>query len=554
VYRLLIVDNEDYVVEGLLEVFRQLVHLDLEVIGAHSAREALDWLKRTKIDIVVSDIRMPGMDGLTLQREIVRYWPKCKIVLLSGFNDFDYVQQAIRGGAIDYVLKTDGDERLIEAVEKAVEKLRDEIEVQQLIEKSKRQMKAASEALQQDFVRQLLHGERIAESERAKQFDDLSVPLRSSMPVVPILCRVDEWKEELSHYDRYLMLYSIRNIAGEYLDATVVPMSVPLDPYNVLWLVQPKGLHPDSPQRMRDDTWSMIVRFLQGTFEMIQAACKDLLKLELSVVMAESPVAWESLGRKFASLKSSMLWGLGSGREALMIEPTPPDDDAEASRQGTYPRDAASLVGSLATMLENDRRAPFLALLDELFGPNGDGRQLMEKHYYMAASVLLSFHNRELRLSGTDERWDVGRLIRPDLRESPADAVAYLRRCGESIFDFRERLRGESENELLAKVKAYIADHLSGEISLTAIAEHTGHNSSYLSRLFKQKNGVGLAEYMTDCRVRLAKELLADPRNRIQDISASAGFASVQYFYRVFKKAVGLTPQEWREASSRGRR
>ncbi len=545
--RLLIVDNEDYVVEGLLEVFRQLPHLDLEPVGAYSAREALDWLKRTKIDIVVSDIRMPGMDGLTLQREIARYWPRCKLVFLSGFNDFDYVQQAIRGGAIDYVLKTDGDERLIEAVEKALEKLKDEIEIQQLIDKSKQQMKAASEALQQDFIRQLLHGERLAERELARQFDDLRLPLQSAMSVLPVVCRIDEWKEELSHYDRYLLLYSIRNIAGEYLDATVVSLSVPLDPYNVLWLIQPKGLHPDSPPRVREDTWSMIVRFLQGTFELIQGACKDLLKLELSVALSDAPTTWEGLGRKFAALKGSMLWGLGSGRETLMVDQRSADD-----REETYPRDAANLIGSLASMIENNRREPFLELLDELLEPRDAA--LLEKHYYMAASLLLSFHTREQRLAGTDERWDAGRLIRPDLREAPDEAVAYLRSCGQSIFDFRERLRGQSEDELMSKVKAYVEDHLADDISLTAIAENAGHNSSYLSRLFKQKNGVGLAEYITDCRIRLAKELLADPRNRIQDVSAAAGFASVQYFYRVFKKAAGVTPQEWREAAVRGRR
>lgn len=546
--RLLIVDNEDYVVEGLLEVFRQLPHLDMEVIGAYSAREALEWLRRTKIDIVVSDIRMPGMDGITLQREIERYWPKCKVIFLSGFNDFDYVQHAIRGGAVDYVLKTDGDERLIEAVEKASAKLKDEIEIEQLIAKSRHQMKMASEALQQDFVRQLLHGERIGERELSRQFANLQIPLHPSMPVLPIVCRVDEWTEHLTHYDRYLLLYSIRNIAAEYLDATVISLSLPIDPYNIVWLIQPKGIHPDSPLRVREDTWGMMVRFVQGTFELIQGACKDLIKLELSVIMADTPADWNGVGRKFASLKANMLWGLGSGREMLMVDQQPSEGTPSS---GAYPRDAASLIGSLASMLENNRREPFFALLDELLDHGDPDHQ--EKHYYMAASVILSFHTREQRLVGTEERWDVGRLIRPDLREAPRDAVDYLRRCAESIFECRERLRGESENELMTKVKSYIADHLSDDISLTGIAENTGHNSSYLSRLFKQKNGVGVAEYITDCRVRLAKELLADPRNRIQDIAPTSGFTSVQYFYRVFKKSTGMTPQEWRDGSPRRR-
>lgn len=545
--RLLIVDNEDYVVEGLLDVFGQLHHLELEAIGAYSAREALEWLQRTKIDIVVSDIRMPGMDGITLQREIVRYWPKCKVIFLSGFNEFEYAQHAIRGGAIDYVLKTDGDERLVEAVEKAVEKLKDEIEIEQLIAKSKQQMKLASEALQQDFIRQLLYGERIEPGDMAAQFAGLQIPLHCAMPVLAVIGRVDEWPEDLSHYDRYLLLYAIRNIAGEYLDATVTQMSIPIDRFNMIWIIQPKGLNPSSPQRMRDDTWQMMIRFAQGTFELIQGACKDLIKLSLSVLISDAPVYWDGLGRKFASLKSGMVWGLGSGRELLMVDQPPADH--EAMRQEVYSRDAASLISNLASLLENNRRDPFLALLDELINPRN--AESMEKHYYMAASVILSFHSKEQRLSGTEERWDVGRLIRPDLLEAPRDAVDYLRGCAESIFDYRRRLLGESEDELMTKVKAYIASHLADELSLTGIAENAGHNSSYLSRLFKHKNGVGIAEYITDCRIASAQALLADPKNRIQDIAGMAGFTSVQYFYRVFKKVSGMTPQEWRDASLR---
>jgi two-component system response regulator YesN len=330
----------------------------------------------------------------------------------------------------------------------------------------------------------------------------------------------------------------------------VSQLSVPIDRFNIVWIIQPKGLLENSPPRMRDDTWRMMTRFVQGTFELIQGACKDLLRLELSVLMADGPTDWDGLGRRFASLKINLTHGLGSGKGVLMVDQQEFEDGAEAGGRPSQ-ADAASLIGRLASLLENNRREPFLSLLDELMMRQDDAN--LEKIYYMAASVLLSFHTREMRLTDTGERWDVGRLIRPDLRQAPSEACRYLRCCGESIFAFRERTRGESEDELMAKVKQYIADHLSDELSLTGIAEHVGHNSSYLSRLFKQKNGIGIAEHITDCRIRLAQEMLSDPKQRIQDIASFAGFASVQYFYRVFKKVAGMTPQEWRDGSSPGR-
>lgn len=539
--RLLIVDNEDYVVEGLLEVFRQLSHLELEVIGAYSAKEALEWLKRTKVDIIISDIRMPGMDGLTLQKEIVRYWPNCKVIFLSGFNDFEYAQQAIRGGALDYVLKTDGDERLVEAVEKAVEKLRDEIEIEALIAKSKNQMRLASETLQLEFLRQLLFGEHFEEKELGQQFANLHIGLQPGMPVLAIIGRVDEWTEGISYYDRLLLLYSIRNIAGEYLNATVSQLSVPIDRFHVVWIIQPIGLHPSSPERVRDDTWTMMTRFVQGTFELIQRACNDLLKLDLSVLMADAPVTWQQLGSKYVSLKEGLSSGLGAGRQLLMIDQ--PDHTSEVRGKLV---DTTAAIGNLATLLESNQQDAYFEALDELIA--GADAERLEKHYYMIAALLLSFHRREMLLANTGESWDLARLIQPDLRQSAAKALQYIRRCSESVFEYRERSLGESEDELIGAVKRIVAGNLAGELSLTGIAESVGHNASYLSRLFKQKTGIGVAEYITDCRVRLAKELLSDSGMRIQEISTATGFASVQYFYRVFKKAAGMTPQEWRDA------
>ena len=344
-YRLLIVDNEDYVVEGLVGLFGQLSHLELEIMGAFSTKEALNWMSRLKIDIVISDIRMPGMDGMALQQEIIRYWPKCKLIFLSGFDDFDYVQRAIRHGALDYVLKTDGDEVLIQAVEKAIRSITEEIEIDRLLTKSRNELQAAAATLQKDFIRQLLQGEYCPVPIMAKQFKELQIPLRTDVPVFMVVGRVDEWAEGTNYYDRLLLTYAILNIAGEYLSTTVVHLSLGHDHSRIIWLIQPKELHPHSLASIQANAWDMINLFVQGTFELIQSACMEHLKLSLSVISSDSPTPWFRVAQQYSTLKSQLVWGLGPGQELMIVNRT--REDREGSKS-VYPRHNQSALRACA--------------------------------------------------------------------------------------------------------------------------------------------------------------------------------------------------------------
>ena len=105
-HRLLIVDDEEIITDSLFEVFNQVMSDELDIYRAYSAREALDWLSRTRIDIVLTDIRMPGMNGLELMDEIQIYWPRCRIIFLTGHSEFDYAYQAMKVPSVRYLLKT----------------------------------------------------------------------------------------------------------------------------------------------------------------------------------------------------------------------------------------------------------------------------------------------------------------------------------------------------------------------------------------------------------------------------------------------------------------
>ena len=100
--RLLIIDDEPYIVNSIYELFLENKQMELDIYKAYSGMEALELLKKAKIDIVLSDIKMPGMDGLELLKEIHSFWPFCKVIFLTAYDRFDYIHEANKDG-ISYI-------------------------------------------------------------------------------------------------------------------------------------------------------------------------------------------------------------------------------------------------------------------------------------------------------------------------------------------------------------------------------------------------------------------------------------------------------------------
>lgn len=120
---LLIVDDEPMIADGLYEEFVDNGRWELDVHRVYSGREALELSGRMRIDILISDIRMPGVDGIELLKQVKRKWPSCKVVFLTGYKEFDYAYGALQHGAERYVLKTEGYDKIVEVVEELAAEL-----------------------------------------------------------------------------------------------------------------------------------------------------------------------------------------------------------------------------------------------------------------------------------------------------------------------------------------------------------------------------------------------------------------------------------------------
>lgn len=550
--RLLIVDNEWLVVESLLDTFAT-TDMELEAIGVYSAAEALRMLERTKFDIVLSDIRMPGMTGLELQQEIVRKWPWCKVIFLTGYDDFEYVQQVLRNGGADYLLKSEGHDAVLAAVRKAVDQLFAVGESEQLLDKARRQMRQALPVLQNRHMLGLLNGNPEQQRNRDAKFMEMNIPLSGKEQVLFVLGRVDDWGTGLGAADRELLLYAIQNIAEEYLSRSTTCFTVTLDANKLLWCIQPmQAEHRTEPS----DRWKSAIRFVQGMLETIQMAVKQHLKLSLSFAASVQSQSWTQASEQLLSLKRQLGRGLGIGKELILFDRPVDDAPAEWTAGMQRPESGGQLdsISAMSAYLENGQRQLFFAEWSRLIahvptrGTNTNRDEYLRLEiYYALVALFLGYINRSELSEDLGGRIDLGSLLHYEAHRSWQEREDYLFRLAELLFEQRTADQRNSEALLIQRVKRYVEHNLAGDLSLSAIGETVGYNPYYLTQLYKRLTGEGLTEFIAEARLAKAKKLLAHTTMVIQDISKSVGFLREQSFYRFFKKEVQMTPQEYRE-------
>ena len=155
-YTLLLVDDEKEILAFLADICAEITDYELDIYKADSAAAALDIIRRVQIDIVLSDIRMPGMDGLELLEIARQEISKCKFIMLTGYRNFDSVYRAVQYGDVRYLLKTDTDDKIREAVILSIQELETELQNEQIMQKANRKIQKMLPVLQEQYLGELL--------------------------------------------------------------------------------------------------------------------------------------------------------------------------------------------------------------------------------------------------------------------------------------------------------------------------------------------------------------------------------------------------------------
>lgn len=505
-YRAIIVEDE-LLVRVAYQSIVNWQDYGFELVGLfENGQAALDAFDEIQPDFVLTDTKMPVCDGITLIREVKRRSADTICVILSAYGDLNYVKDGIREGADDYLLKLDiTREKLGELLKSTAQKL-DQMRKSEVRSVSQERAKGRDR-----FLRSWIRGEYQDKETIRDYLKFYGIKLYHEQ-LVCMSVHIDELDGGIQKTPSETVSSAIRQTISETLRSTGVWLLIDMRA-SLLYCV---GCCDGTDAR----------KFGEHMQESVLFALKSVMNL--SKVTIQFGIA-DSLSDVSAVF----------GKLHLTGEKMTCDGFADQTAEQVERLVAHILHFRYGQATESLRR------LNESFSRVSDlSVEIMRNHCSYILMAVNSAKGRDPILESHFK--NVYPRLKADLWNSyfPREICRWIDQLCTHM-EQMEQTRAPSAS-LAGRAAAYIQAHYTEDLSLDVIAGHIRVSPTYLSRIFTQEKGVGIQEYLTDLRLRKAKELLAQTNDRVYEIAIKVGYSDAVYFNKVFKKHTGKTPKEYR--------
>lgn len=519
-YKVFFVEDEIITREGIRE------NIDWQASGFEFCGEAADGemalplLKTIQPDVLITDIKMPFMDGLQLSKIVRERMPWMKIIILSGHDEFEYAQEAINLGVTDYLLKPVTVRKLQSVLQKLTLQLDQERKEQNNLKKLQEQVEENQAMLRERLLFKLVVG-AIPPLEAIEKAQALGIDLIARYYLVVILKIELLDRTEQYDYAEYQGVQSdVMCLAERNPDIFVLKRD-----WGDLILVM-KGNTPEYIEEERDVL----------SEEIGQLVAKTRYQLTVGAGTSKNRIA--DINQSFVEALVNMQSPLGANRSEI-----------------NHAVERAELLKMDKSAVENYLRYGVKDEFDEFFNayirPLGETalKSNLIKNYIFV-DVVLATAKLVNDLGG-----DVDKVI-PELNSievtmSNIKTIDQLQEQARKILSnalaYRDSQPNGQYKNLIHQSKEYIDNHYANaELSLNEVAAQANLSASHFSVVFSQETGQTFKEYLTEIRIKKAKELLRMTSLRSTDIAYQVGYNDPHYFSSVFKKNTGLSPMEFR--------
>lgn len=518
-YGLLIVDDE-YQARGGIRDLIDWEAINIQVLGdADDGDVALPMLHALRPDILITDIRMHRMDGLTLARHARQCLPDIQIVFISGYSDADYLRQALRIEAFDYLYKPVRLRELQALMVKLVARLDARAEARAQMEHSRILLEKSRPLLMERFMHSWIHG--MLEDTHAMQarLDLLGLTIPQGGMVA--LAFQPEWPTFPSDGQAEAYLLLLENMVGETFSQAMIA-------------TQDTGLIGLIPCTTHQDIATHLTS-CKGIIDKLQGVTDGVL---LAGVSAWQP-SWDEVPTAVRQAQQALERQITQNDDEVFVY-----DEADGGASGTITRfDGDDLIerhlivgnfDALWTGIEN--------MLTELDGAGSDGH--ISRKLLIACALRADLIMEQRGLPGIDSlsfcRHAIAHRTLSPIKGSLQSALRQA--CN--------HVRNQQQNAYSAaitRVLSIIHTRYGENLSVSALAEDVHYSAAHLSTLFRQETGTTIGDVLFRTRLSAAMEQLRTTQDPVCLIAQSTGYTDVQYFSRVFKRFTGMTPLEYRK-------
>ncbi|MEK3913405.1 helix-turn-helix domain-containing protein [Paenibacillus sp. FSL H7-0331] len=535
-YSVMIVDDDLPVLE-FLETSIKWSELGFRLAGTYDdPLEALEAGRKDKTDVLISDIGMPGLNGLELIRSLRENHSMLKVVILSCHDDFQYAQAAVKLSVSEYVLKETMNARLItEVLLQLKEQLDMEAGVLSKSLKLEREVELNRSASKRHFIRSTVNEPLLDTVEWNRKAEEFGIKW-GEHAVLPVFGYANQLKEAVNRFQsKDLFVYTIENIMEELLVDHLETVFFTYDTGEIVLLFPHYSqLHINNSQKVAQ------------TLREIQSCLLQYTKIPFSFLTG-NPV-------KDARSLKDQLFHMVDTKNPRFYLPESSVMKLEHVRESFGEGDL--LLEQYMPALEEFRRAIFEERNEMIDDYVSKWMEFIQYHRFRPMEVkewlLKMILDVRLRLKSLQHYNSTfsSELLHHDLLElsSVRELELWLKGYLWEAIQWAGQVYRESHNREIVECQRFVYNHLDKKISLEDAAAHLHLHPSYLSRLFKRETGENFVEYVTRIKMGKAKELLEITDKSIEEIAEMLGYDNKNYFGKLFKAHTGTVPNGYRAA------
>lgn len=531
-YTLLLVDDE----EDILKIIMKKINweaLGFSVVGvADNGLKALELVEKYQPDVMMTDIKMPYMNGLELTQRVKSEYPATKILIFTGFDEFEYAKEAIRLEVGDYILKPASAKELTEIFSQLKEKLDQEIKENRNIENLQQYYQESLPLMQTNFYSTLIEG-RIKEEDLVKDLKNYQIPLNS--PFYCCLVLHTSFTQVPEKMNPLLLVASVQKQAKEYFKKD---WSIEYFTYlgDTVMLVQLASENEISKLTDECDRFcKYVLRILEAVVTIgIGQVCSKILDLAQSYTGGRMAVSYR---------------GLYGTSCVINIKEVAPQEIGKLPLANDW--ELSELFKKIHVGSSEAIKQAANQYLDHIYAMTTS----LSQHTVTIVELIGALYRFAANNHLTVETFkgDIKKLYERVLELEPEALRLWLVEISLVLSEQLKNARNKTSTTLVQKAQEYVQNHYSeATLSLDDVCQFLGVSNAYFSSLFKRETGKSFISYLTDYRLDWGARLHLETDEKSYVIGQKVGYTDPNYFSYVFKRRFGLSPVKYRTGSTVG--